>query len=508
MKPAAGTFIGKQHSARTLALHVLGICRQHSAFLQEILDDQLTRHSLSPADRRLTTQLTYGVLRRRGTLHALLAPLVTRPTANVEPWLWDALYLGSYQLALMNNIPVHAAINETVELAAAFGRPGAKGFLNGVLRGLAGLVLDERTSTPGPDALPLEKGEYRRLSRPVLPDLATQPVEYLAAGFGLPHWLASRWAARYDEAECRRLGFWFAGPAPLTLRCNALRTDRELLLQTCREAGIHAEPGEHSQSVRVHEPVPIRDLPGYGEGWFTVQDEASMRVASALAPEPGMNVLDLCAAPGGKTTHLAELMHNQGRIVACDIDERRLETVNSLAERLRLTIIETRCLPASGEVGEPAGAFDAVLVDVPCSNTGVLGRRPEVRWRLRPDDLTRLVALQVRLLRLAARYVRPGGTVVYSTCSSEPEENQEIVRRVGRLMKLELEEVSEPGRPGDGGYLARLRRTDEDGPMDVDVTIRPRGAANMQASGPAPRRHPGNRRRHAGDVREKRSPPG
>jgi 16S rRNA (cytosine967-C5)-methyltransferase len=505
MKPAAATYVGKQHNARTLALHVLGRCRRHDAFLQEILDEQLTRHALSAADRRLTTQLTYGVLRRRGTLHALLAPLVTRPAANVEPWLWDALYLGAYQLALMNNIPFHAAINETVELAAAFGRPGAKAFLNGVLRGLAGLVLDERTSTPGPDALPMEKGEYRRLARPMLPDLATQPVEYLAAGFGLPHWLASRWAARYDQDECRRLGFWFAGPGPLTLRSNALRTNRETLLQACRDAGINAEPGEHPQSVRVNDLVPIRDLPGYDEGWFTVQDEASMRVATALAPVPGMNVLDLCAAPGGKTTHLAELMHNQGRIVACDIDERRLETVKSLAARLRLTIIETRCLPASGEVGQLAGAFDAVLVDVPCSNTGVLGRRPEVRWRLRPDDLTRLVALQVRLLRLAARCVGPGGTVVYSTCSSEPEENQEIVRRVGRLMKLESEQIAEPGKPGDGGYLARLRRTDEDLPMDVDAMIRPRSAANVLTSGPAPRRHPGNRRRHAGDVREKRA---
>jgi 16S rRNA (cytosine967-C5)-methyltransferase len=284
-----------------------------------------------------------------------------------------------------------------------------------------------------------------------------------------------------------------------------LQTDRERLLKACRDAEINAEPGAHPQSVRVLDPVPIRELPGYEEGWFTVQDEASMRVATALVPSPGMNVLDLCAAPGGKTTHLAELMHNQGRIVACDIDDRRLKTVKSLAERLRLTIIESRCLPASGEVGEPAGSFDAVLVDVPCSNTGVLGRRPEVRWRLRPDDLTRLVALQVRLLRLAARCVRPGGTVVYSTCSSEPEENQEIVRRVGRLMKLESEEIALPGKPGDGGYLARLRRTDADVPMDVDVTIRPRAAVDVLPSRPAPRRHPGNRRRHAGDVREKRA---
>jgi 16S rRNA (cytosine967-C5)-methyltransferase len=458
MKSAPPAFVGKEHNARTLALQVLGLCRRHDAFLQEILDQQLTIVPLSPPDRRLTTQLIYGVLRRRGTLHALVAPHVSRPAANVEPWLWDCLYLGAYQLALMNHIPVHAAINETVELAAAFGRPGAKGFLNGVLRALAKLVLDERTTAPAADALPQEKGEYRRLARPVLPDPAAHPVEYLAAGFGLPDWLAQRWAARHDAEECRRLGFWFAGPAPLTLRCNLLRIDRERLLGACRDAGLHAEAGVHPEAVRIHDALPIRELPGYEEGWFAVQDEASMRVASALAPTPGMSVLDLCAAPGGKTTHLAELMNNQGRIVAYDLVENRLRLVQLLARRLGHTIIETRRWSADRGVAEPENSFDAALVDVPCSNTGVLGRRPEVRWRLRPDDLRRLVALQLQLLQQAARYVKPGGTVLYSTCSIEPEENQVIVRQAADVLHLDAEEEAIPGRPGDGGYWARLRR--------------------------------------------------
>src|SRR5712692_5517209 len=243
MNPEFPAFNGKQHNARTLALQVLGLCRRHDAFLQEILDQQLTIIPLSPADRRLTTQLAYGVLRRRGTLHTLLAPHVSRPPAKVEAWLWDCLYLGAYQLALMKNIPVHAALNETVELANAFGRPLAKGFLNGVLRALSAVVSDLRTAEPGPDAVPLEKGEYRRLKRAVLPDPAVHPVEYLAAGFGLPDWLAGRWWARYDPEECRRLGFWFAGPAPLTLRCNSLRIERDRMLHACRVAGLHAEPG-------------------------------------------------------------------------------------------------------------------------------------------------------------------------------------------------------------------------------------------------------------------------
>jgi 16S rRNA (cytosine967-C5)-methyltransferase len=454
MKPHPPRFTGRQHTARSLALQILLDCRRHDAFLQEILDRELGLHPLSAADRRLATQLAYGVLRRRGTLHALLGPFVNRPPHKVEPWLWDALMLGAYQLALLTQVPAHAAVHETVELAAAYGRPAARGFLNGVLRRVAELVTDGRASDPAADALPLERGEYRRLARPVLPDPMTHPVEYLAAAFGLPDRLARRWLPRYGAEECHRLGFWFAGPAPLTLRCNPLRVERDRLLAALWEAGHAAEAGEHPQAVRLREAATVRDLPGYAEGWFTVQDESAMRVASALNPSPGDTVLDLCAAPGGKTTHLAELMRDAGRVIACDIDGERLQTVAALAQRLGLVSVER------GEAA-PLGPFDAALVDVPCSNTGVLGKRPEARWRQRPDDLGQLTALQTRLLRLATERVRPGGCVVYSTCSIEPEENRGVVEAVLRQtpdLRLEAEEEAVPGRPADGGYWARLRR--------------------------------------------------
>jgi 16S rRNA (cytosine967-C5)-methyltransferase len=461
MKRAMPSFRGSQHNARSLALQILLDCRKHDAFVQEILDRQLVAHPLSVADRRLTTQLVYGVLRRRGTLRALLEPLVNRPAYKVESWLWDALALGACQLALLTHVPVHAAVHETVELAVHFGRPGARGFLNGVLRRLAELMTGERATTAAEDALPLEHGEYRRLSRPVLPNPLAHPLEYLAAAFGLPDWLVRRWLPRYGVEECQRLGFWFAGPARLMLRCNPLRIEREQLLVALREAGHVAETGEHPQAILLHEAGSIRDLPGYADGWFSVQDESAMRVASALAPEPGEVILDLCAAPGGKTTHLAELMRNTGRIVACDVDGRRLQTVSTLAQRLGLTIIET--YPVSLPHGEeiPAGPFDRVLVDVPCSNTGVLGKRPEVRWRLRPDDLRQLVTLQTRLLRLVCDRVRPGGVLVYSTCSIEPEENRQVIETVLREspeMRLEEAEDAVAGRPADGGFWARLRR--------------------------------------------------
>jgi 16S rRNA (cytosine967-C5)-methyltransferase len=461
MKSRIPYFTGGTHNARSLALQVLLACRKHDAFVQEILDHQFAAHALSAADRRLTTQLVYGVLRRRGTLRALLEPLVNRPAHKVEAWLWDALSLGAYQLALLSHIPTHAAVHETVELAASFGRPGARGFLNGILRRMSEFMTDERTSAPGADALPLEHGEYRRLSRPVFPDPAIQPREYLAAAFSLPDWLVERWLPRYDIEECQRLGFWFAGPAPLMLRCNPLRCSREQLLAALRGAGHAAEAGEHPQAIRLHESGPVRELPGYAEGWFSVQDESAMRVASALAPERGETVLDLCAAPGGKTTHLAELMGNTGRIIACDVDAQRLQTVAGLAQRLGLSILETCPLHGGDSTDVPPGPFDRVLVDVPCSNTGVLGKRPEARWRLRPGDLRQLVALQTRLLRTAIERVRPGGVIVYSTCSIEPEENRHVVETAlegEREFRLEASEEAVPGRPADGGFWALLRR--------------------------------------------------
>jgi 16S rRNA (cytosine967-C5)-methyltransferase len=449
-------FRGRTHTARTLALSVLLIAQEQQGFAQELLDRALTETPLPPAERRLATQLIYGVMRRRGTLLALARPFLTRPLEKIEAWLIDALCLGVFQLALCDQIPPHAAVHETVELAVQYGRPKARGFLNAILRRVAELITNQNADGPAADALPVENGRYRRLTRAVLPAPERAPVEYLADGFGLSPWLASRWMERYGVEESRRLGFWFAGPAPMTLRVNPLRTTREAFLEACRQAGLSVEEGRQAQAVRLLDPAAVRDIPGFEQGWFCVQDETAMQAAPALNPKPGWRVLDLCAAPGGKSTHLAELMRDQGEVIACDRDAERLKVVADLARRLGLISVRTTLPEAL-----PVRPFDAVLVDVPCSNTGVLGRRPEVRWRLRPEDLTRLLPLQERLLCQALERVKPGGAVVYSTCSIEPEENRELVERVLRITPgatLEAEQTSAPGLPADGGYWARVRR--------------------------------------------------
>jgi 16S rRNA (cytosine967-C5)-methyltransferase len=496
-------------TARQVAIDVLNRSRARDGFAAELIDDALGGANLSAQDRRFVTQLVFGVIRRGGTLDALLKPFIKIPLHAVQPRVWDVLRLGAFQLTFLTHVPKHAAVHETVELVTHAGAERAKGFVNGVLRRVAELVTDDFCTKAGADAVPFDWREepnppihfpkreggarapsspravslttssganpppslvgkgagglglfrYRKLTRPVLPDPAGASGAYFAAAHSFPQWLANKWLVRYGPDECTRLGFWLNAPPPLWVRVNKLHASRESYRIQLAAATIDAEPGEHPQSLRFPEHHAIRELPGYAAGDFAVQDHSSMLVASALGVKPGMHVLDLCAAPGGKTTHLMELMDNRGRITACDIDPARLETVTALCQRLRINGVETVVLKEDGEL--PAGPFDAALVDVPCSNTGVIGRRPEVRWRLKPNEFEHLVRLQTRLLIEALSRVRPGAAVVYSTCSIEPEENEGVVGAVCKGMrgvKLEAEHRAMPGRPSDGGYWARLRK--------------------------------------------------
>jgi len=284
----------------------------------------------------------------------------------------------------------------------------------------------------------------------------------LARAFSFPDWLMVRWLSRYDFDEVVRLGFWFNAAHGICLRVNALKTSREAMLSALSAAGLRASAGTHPQAIWLESPARIVDLPGYDEGWFSVQDESAMEAATMLSPRAGERILDLCAAPGGKTAHLAEIMQNEGHITAADIEADRLRMVETGCQRLGIRIVEPRLIrPDAGDL--PRERFDAVLVDVPCSNTGVLGKRPEARWRLVSGQITELADLQRRLLSRAADHVAVNGRLVYSTCSIEPEENEFVVEAVlaeNSALKLVEEAHAVPGQPADGGYLALLYRTE------------------------------------------------
>jgi 16S rRNA (cytosine967-C5)-methyltransferase len=307
---------------------------------------------------------------------------------------------------------------------------------------------------------------YRSIGKEVFPPPETDLPGYITAAFGLPEWLVTRWSARFTPAEMLEMAKWFDLRQPLSLRVNPLKTTRDELLAEMREAAADEpttllEAGDRPESIRYEGPFRIVDLPGFSDGRFTVQDETAMSAAALLAPQPGERILDLCAAPGTKTTHLAELMKGEGSIVATDVELGRLRRIEENADRLGFSSM-IQPLVIREDLSElPEGPFDAILIDVPCSNTGVLGKRPEVRSRITPEDIDELVATQKKLLDAAASLVGPGGRIVYSTCSVEPEENSGVVTQfLEKSAGFELVETQEfiPGNPSDGGYQVLLRR--------------------------------------------------
>lgn len=448
-------------TSRQLAFVLLDAWSQTGEFPSKRLDELAP--TIPPQERALAMELVYGVVRRKGTLDALLRPNVKRERDKIEDGVWTLLRIGAYQLGFLDGVPAHAAVHETVEVAKQMADPNWTGFLNAVLRKMTEFISSEPATAAASDTFPLTEGRFRKLTSAAFPDPGRDPAAYLASAFGFPRWMVERWAKKNSSPEeLFRLGFWFNSPSPVWIRTNLLKTTREALQADLKAAGVETQTGLIPASLRLERAAGIETLPGFADGRFTVQDESAMHAALLLNPLPGETVLDLCAAPGTKTTHLAELMQNTGRIVATDVRPDRLARITENAQRSGATIIEPRLIRDDAR-DLPDEMFDAILIDVPCSNTGVLGRRPEVRWRLKSSEVREMTEIQTRLVAAAAKRLKPGGRLVYSTCSIEPEENQGVVRGLLDRRKdftLAKEKAHVPGAPADGGYQALLKKNE------------------------------------------------
>ena len=455
---------------REIAASILAQRRAGDKFTETLLERALAVAGLSSADRGLCHELVFGVVRWQATLDWLIAQKTQGRTQ--KPGLQDLLRLGLYQVFWLDRIPDHAAVHETVEMAKRAGFGSQSGFVNAVLRGF----LREAVAT-----------------KALLADLkSTQP----ALGWSQPEWLVARWRERWGEDRLRSLLEWNNAPAKVFARVNTLRTEaghggperhappeaRLLyaagkLVEQWRAENVDYDfltrdwTGENLMfELKAH--PPLTTLESFRQGGFYIQDPGTLLAVRELDPRAGETVLDLCAAPGGKTTFIAQLMNNEGRIVACDLAEARLKLVRENCTRLGLTCVEVRSVEEVAE-GWATGAchskpaarpvFDRILVDAPCSNTGVLRRRVDLRWRIQPDEITRLRATQLSLLRHAALLLKPGGVLVYSTCSLEPEENSELVSQFlseGADFKLERQRELLPFTDGvDGAFVARLSKS-------------------------------------------------
>lgn len=403
-----------------------------------MLERSLAGADLSAADRGLCHELVFGVVRWQATLDWLIA-LKTQGRPQ-KPGLQDLLRLGLYQIFWLDRIPDHAAVHETVALAKREGFGPQSGFVNAVLRGF----LREAAAT---------KSLIAELK-------TTQP----ALGWSQPEWLVTRWRSRWGEDRLRALLEWNNAPAKLYARVNTLRTEAGKLVEQWRAENVDYDfltrdwTGENLMFELKSHP-PITSLESFRQGGFYIQDPGTLLSVRELDPRPGDSVLDLCAAPGGKTTFIAQLMNNQGRIVAGDLAEERLKLVRENCTRLGVTCVQTVINPT---LALPAQNFDRILVDAPCSNTGVLRRRVDLRWRIQPDEISRLRSTQLGLLHRAAAFLKPGGTLVYSTCSLEPEENIEVATQFLREsagFKLERQRELLPFADGvDGAFVARLSK--------------------------------------------------
>lgn len=387
-------------NAREIVFELLTALSRSRRTAEELLEER------APEDRALVQELFYGCLRQRLALDFLLSQLAGKPPRRSVAAM---LHLGLYQLAFMR-IPSHAAVHQTVALAKRHASAAEAGFVNAMLRKAAAADLAGILSRAEP---------WVRLSH--------------------PRWL---WE-RHGEEWCQ----WNNRPPSIYIRLNTLKA-------SSLPAELPAEPTAHPLCWRLINPAGLFETKAWATGAVYVQDPSTLLAVDVLDPQPGESVLDLCAAPGGKTTYIAQKMRNTGRIVATDSSQSRLKQVVENCRRLGVSIVAT---------GTSAGGlFDRVLVDAPCSNTGVMRRRVDLRWRIRQEEIERLAALQDRLLAQAGKLTKPGGVLVYSTCSLEPEENERVVERFREShpeFALETTRSLFPPRDGvDGAFAARFRK--------------------------------------------------
>lgn len=483
---------------REIAARVLGR-RGWAEFIEALLDRALAKAGLTGPDRRLCQELVYGVVRWQATLDWLIARKTGARTQ--KPALQNLLRLGLYQVFWLESIPNHAAVHETVEMAKRAGFGPQAGFINAVLRG------------------------YLREFEPTRQLLADLKVTQPHLGYSHPEWLVKRWQQRWGAEQTGQLMTWNNTPPKTFARVNTLKADAGKLVAQWREEGVEydfvrADWLEENLVFELKSHPPLARLPSFQQGFFYIQDPSTLLAVDVFQPRPGEAVLDMCAAPGGKLTHIAQQMRNEGRLVAHDISRERIGLIEENCARLGVKQVETVCsgpqttpkgaftkpglpypqhrksnlyldgpqgpmdlnpddcppqsqlsLPGEGQLRlaaaglsrkglGPSPQFDRVLVDAPCSNTGVMRRRVDLRWRIRPEEITRLKRAQIGLLRQAAPLLKPGGTLIYSTCSLEPEENEEVVAEFlaeNRGFQINLARELWPVRDRvDGAYVARI----------------------------------------------------
>ena len=443
---------GNTANARECALSVLVSCRRNGAWADAALKAQLAKTPLSAQDAALCSRIVYGVMQNELLLDYYLSAYCTQKLDHLQPPLADILRIGAYQILFLDKVPDHAAVSESVELCRTNGRSAASGLVNAVLRKVA----QNKSNLP-----PLPEGNIARLS----------------IAYSHPQWLVKKLVSLLGVEEAERFLRIDNEAAPMTVQVNPLKTDADALARELAGDGVKAVPhGWVPDCFELSGTGDLTTLTAFYQGRFTVQDAAAKLVTYAAGFEKGQDVLDVCAAPGGKSFAAAFAMENEGHILSCDLHENKLRRIREGAQRLGITCIETAAADGRTFREEWAGRFDTVLCDVPCSGLGIIRKKPDIRYK-DVHEFKALPDIQRAILENSARYVRPGGVLVYSTCTVLPEENENVTDAfLSSHPEFIYEEFSLPNgeaAPGyltlwpqrngtDGFYLSRMRRREHD----------------------------------------------
>jgi 16S rRNA (cytosine967-C5)-methyltransferase len=458
-------------NSRQIAFLILRDIHRRGAFADVALDKWLRQIKIESKaegvkpDRALVTELVYGCVRRMRSLDALIDLLAKKPADKQPPDLRIILHLGFYQLRYLNQIPAGTAVDTTVELAKTNGMSGLTGVVNGLLRQYlrqaeAGTIEDGLIKASGDSSI---------------------PGKNLGIIHSYPDWIVNNWLEQLGLEETEQLCEWFNQSPTIDLRVNPLRSSVDQVEKALQDGGVKVSrlPGL-PQGLRLTGKVgAINALPGYEQGWWTIQDSSAQLVTYLLDPQPDTVVIDACAAPGGKTTHIAELMADQGTIWACDRTPSRLKKVKENAQRLQLKSIQI--IPGdSRKLSQFKETADFVLLDAPCSGLGTLHRRADIRWRQTPENIQEICQLQRELLEQVCQWVKPGGILVYATCTLYPPENEEAIADfLSRHEQWQIE-LPKPGNPAaefitpegwikvwphrhqmDGFFMVKLRKNEQ-----------------------------------------------
>lgn len=398
---------------RAVALQILNRIDSSDAYADVLIDEAFNKLPFKDIDKGLLTELVYGVLRWRGRIDWIISIFSSVKPPKMERDVLNILRLGAYQLLFLDRVPVSAAVNESVALTPALsqGERGKseqqrkKNFVNALLRAI------ER----GRDFV-------------AFPDIAIDPVKHISIKYSHPEWLVKQFIQEIGMDEAIRLCISNNEAPPLTIRVNSAAISREALFLKLSEAGYDVARASFSPSaLSLKGAGNVTSVPGFMEGLFTVQDEASQLIPFILDPQEGEKVLDACAAPGGKACHIAELMAGTGEVVALDIRDHGVKRIEENIRRLGLKSVKTRVWDASKPLDFKEGEFDRILLDAPCSGTGVLRRHPEGKWQKRDKNISELTSRQKVLIDNVSRYLKPGGILVYSVCSVLGEEGEGII---------------------------------------------------------------------------------